>query len=103
MGPTVFQADCFRGLAGNLQVRRWELLEALREIGKNLRSNFPFAPLRPENAGDGQESSAFVLRQCLFRPHATSCRIVDEKSLFQNFQRKALLELHAGGVEDGTD
>src|ERR1035441_3055530 len=68
MGPTAFHVHCFRGLAGNLQEHCWELLETLREISKDFRCDFPFAPLRPENSCDGQESSGFVLRQCLFRP-----------------------------------
>ena len=67
MGPSTFQVDRLRSLAGNLQERRWELLETPWEIGKDFRRNLSFAPLRPENARDGQKSPASVLRQCLSR------------------------------------
>src|SRR5208337_620248 len=68
MRPSAFHANGLRSLAGNFQERGLKLLETRGEIRKDLRRNFSFAPLGPENACDGQELPGCVLCQCLSRP-----------------------------------
>src|ERR1019366_8447280 len=67
MRPTALQAQRLGSLPGNFQESNFELVEALREIGKDLRSDLAFAPLRSENARDDEELPGCVIRQCLSR------------------------------------
>ena len=83
----------------NFQKHRWELFKSLRKISKDFRRNLSPAALWPEDASDGQVLPSSVFRQTLSRS-ARHCSLqgLTQAPLFQDFERKALLELHAGSV-----